>query len=144
MFKSILRVLLVVITKQAKQRGNTMITKTMYMSATGKENHHNYHAQFVTEQTKAFVLSRFSVKQLLASNDFYLNDLNVPQGPSGWWWDKSPANEELLRTVGEVKAGYRASQATYTCIGKAAARMIIEEARAAMNPDVSHLEQNQQ
>lgn len=98
------------------------------------ELHHDYHAQFVTEGTKRFILRSLSVddiKKALDSGDEHLNDIKIPYNNmgrgGGWWWDDSPYNLELMRELGAVSERALPSMATRTCIGKAAAKMLVNE-----------------
>ena len=95
--------------------------------------HHDFYAQFVTDSTKRFVLGSLTVEQIkkaIESGDEHLNKIKIPfnnMGSGGnWWWDGAPVNEALVRELGE-----NMSPSTHTCVGKAAARILIEEAKAA-------------
>lgn len=103
-----------------------MYTRKDYM--TKKCSHHEYYSQFVTEGTKRFVLRDLTIKQIknaINSGDEHLNEIKIPFNNMGrggsWWWDNSPANEILIKELGESR-----SPSTYTCVGKAAARILIE------------------
>ena len=106
----------------------TTFTRTQYMN---KEcTHDEYYSQFVTELTLSFVRNRIGIPKLLESNDVHLNDIGIKHsngGAGSWIWDHSPINGALLRELGGVSAGCMPSPATYTCIGKAAARMLIAQ-----------------
>ena len=102
-----------------------MITRKEYMSDSSNL-HHDYYAQFVTEETKSFVLTRIGMNKLLASKDGHLNDI-APMGPQGWIWDYSPMSYTKAREAGEMPEGNWASQSCHTCVGKAAARILLAE-----------------
>lgn len=109
-----------------------MITRDEYMS-NSNELHQAYFAQFVTEGTKAFVLRSLSVeaiKKALAEGDEHLNKIKIPYNHmgrgGGWWWDDAPINLTLARKLGEVSKNGDGAPCTYTCIAKAAARMLAE------------------
>tara|TARA_R110000796_G_scaffold246028_1_gene370587 strand:- start:31 stop:351 length:321 start_codon:yes stop_codon:yes gene_type:complete len=105
-----------------------MITRKQYMN---KEcTHHEYNSQFVTEATKRFVLSELKVediKHALENGDEHLNKIKIPFNNmgsyGGWWWDNAPINTGLVRECGD-----NLSPSTYTCVAKAAARILINEA----------------
>ena len=101
-----------------------MITREQYME-NSNELSHKYYAQFVTEGTLNFVESQFGIERLKASKDEHLNDLcSYTQGGAGnWAWDFSPINKGLLKPLGENN-----SDSTHTCVGKAAARILLERA----------------
>lgn len=91
---------------------------------------HDYYAQFVTESTKQFVLASLTIEKLkkaIESGDEHLNEIKIPFNNMGrggnWWWDGAPLNQALAKEAGEGN-----SMATHTCVGKAAARILIEEA----------------
>lgn len=99
------------------------ITRTEYME-NSSELHHAYYSQFVTPMTIAFVNSRIGLKRLQASTCEHLNDVvQWELGGQTWLWDRSPINERLARELGEGL-----SRSTYTCVGKAAAKMILRDA----------------
>jgi len=101
------------------------ITRTEYME-NSSELHHAYYSQFVTPQTIAFVKSRIGLKRLQASTCEHLNDVvKWEQGGRTWLWDRSPINSTLAKELGEGN-----SQTTRTCVGKAAARIILENENA--------------
>lgn len=99
------------------------ITRTEYMD-NSKELHHKYFSQFVTPQTIAFVKSQIGLKRLQQSTCEHLNDVvRWEQGGRTWLWDRTPINAPLAKELGEGT-----SMATRTCVGKAAAKMILAEA----------------
>lgn len=109
------------------------ITRKEYMQ-NSSELHHDYHAQFVTENTKKFVLRSLSVddiKNALDNGDKHLNGLKIPYNNmsrcGGWWWDDAPYNLNLMREMGAVSNRALPSMATRTCVGKAAARILVNE-----------------
>lgn len=104
------------------------ITRDEYMN-NSEVLHQSYYAQFVTQETIKFVESRIGLKKLLESKCKYFNDIGIKHsngGRGGWLWDNSPINLKLLRECGGVSEGYMPSPATYTSIGKVAARMLVD------------------
>jgi hypothetical protein len=100
------------------------ISRTEYME-NSSELHHAYWSQFVTPATMHFVESRIGLAKLLKSNDEHLNDVVKWQnGGRNWLWDQSPMNTPLARELGEC-----ASASSHTCVGKAAARILLENAK---------------
>lgn len=97
-----------------------MITREDYMN-NSSELHHAYYSQFVTQATKDFVLREFGMEKLKASKDVHLNDL-CKHSQGTWTWDYSPVNTKLIRKAGECM-----SYSVITCVGKAAARILLEE-----------------
>ena len=98
-----------------------MITYREYL-ANSTELHHEYFLQFVTEDTKRFVLRTVGLPKLLQSNCQYLNDV-VNQDDNGHWvWDSSPCNGPLM-----YEAGNTLTHSDRTCVGKAAAKELIRE-----------------
>jgi hypothetical protein len=87
------------------------------------ENHCDYYAQFITPATEAFILSHVGLKKLKTSKDKYFNDIikHSNGGAGGWIWDRTPFNTTLARELGE-----NLSMSTHTCIGKEAARRLLE------------------
>jgi len=105
-----------------------MISRSDYMD-NSSELHHQYYSQFVTPATISFVNSAIGLKKLQASNDPHLNDVvRWENYGRTWLWDRSPMNTVLAK---ELKEG--TSQSTRTCVGKAAARIILEEAKNVRN-----------
>jgi hypothetical protein len=102
-----------------------MITRDEYMS-NSSELHHTYYSQFVTPSTLIFVNRNIGLARLQASTDKHLNDVVRWERGGTWLWDRSPINEQLAKELGEG-----CSMSTRTCVGKAAARMILEEANTA-------------
>lgn len=103
-----------------------MISRSDYMK-NSSELHDAYYRQFVTPATISFVKDCIGLKRLQASTDLHLNDVVQWGGwrNQGWLWDSSPINEKLASKLGESL-----SMSTRTCVGKAAARMILEEAQS--------------
>lgn len=102
-----------------------MISRSDYMK-NSSELHDAYYRQFVTPATISFVKNCIGLKRLQASTDEHLNDVvRWGRGGQTWLWDSSPVNEKLTSKLGESL-----SMSTRTCIGKAAARMILEEAES--------------
>lgn len=109
-----------------------MKTRKQYMN--GEVSHHEFYSQFVTESTKRYVLDSLSIEQLknaIDSGDEHLNEIKIPfnnMGSGGnWWWDFSPINLKLARELGAVGLNSIPSASTLTCVGKAAARILVEE-----------------
>jgi len=110
------------------------ITKKEYMN-NSSELHHEYHAQFVTEGTKRFILSSLSIediKKALESGDEHLNKIKIPYNNmsrgGGWWWDDAPMNVMLWKEAnGYENKRILPSQATRTCVAKAAAKILTEQ-----------------
>ena len=110
------------------------ITKKEYMN-NSSELHHEYHAQFVTEETKKYILSSLSVeniKNALEGGDKHLNEIKIPYNNmsrgGGWWWDNAPMNIELWRECnGYERKNVLPSLSTRTCVAKAAAKMLTEQ-----------------
>ena len=100
---------------------HTEMRKHPLDSSERKKIHQKYFAQFVTEKTFFFVHGEIGVEKLLKSKCEYFNDV-VKMQDWGWTWDLSPINTVLAKELGE-----NSSQATRTCVGKAAARIILED-----------------
>lgn len=103
-----------------------MITYEEYMK-NGSELNHKYYAQFVTEQSKAFILNHFKIETLVASECKYFNDLNVERsrgGAGAWIWDYCPIPYDFIRSTGMTNVD---TPAVHTSIGKATARVLVEE-----------------
>ena len=93
-------------------------------------SHHEFYAQFVTERTLSFVRDRIGLVKLRKSSCPHFNDVGIKHSSGGagsWVWDYSPVNMPLLQELGVVSTGYRPNPSTYTCIGKAAARMLLAQ-----------------
>ena len=119
--------------KQTNQGTRTMkkkITRAEYME-NSHELFHAYYAQFVIEETRQFVAQHIGIKKLRKSKDEHFNDIihHSNNGQGGWIWDSSPLNLELARELGEIHPGYLGSQSTHTCVGKEAARQLLEESK---------------
>jgi len=106
--------------------GNTSTLKTREQYMNKEVSHFDYHSQFVTESTKRFILNSLTVEQIreaLDSGDEHLNKIKIPYNNMGrggrWWWDDAPINTILVR-----EAGDNLSPAIYTCVAKAAARIL--------------------
>ena len=71
---------------------------------------------------------QIGIEKLRASKDGHLNDIvsHSNGGAGGWIWDSSPCDIGLMREAGECSKGYLPSQCAHTCVGKAAARIILE------------------
>ena len=106
------------------------ITREEYMKDSSNL-FHDYYSQFVTEETKRFVLNSLTVESIQKaynSGDVSLNEIKIPYNNmgsgGGWWWDDAPINLNLARELGEVSKNGRGSPSTRTCIGKTAARIL--------------------
>lgn len=100
-----------------------MMTRSEYME-NSRERHDAYYRQFVTPATIAFIESNIGLEKLQKSTCEHLNDVvRWEQGGRTWLWDRSPINTQLAKECGEGL-----SMSTRTCVGKAAARMILENA----------------
>jgi len=106
------------------------MTRTEYMNDSSSK-HHEYYAQFVTESTKAYILRSLTIKDLkeaIKNGDKHFNKIKIPfnnMGSGGdWWWDFAPLNTKLAHEMGEG-----ISKSTHTCVGKAAARILVEESK---------------
>lgn len=103
------------------------ITRSEYME-NSKELHHVYYLQFVTENTKRFILNSLTIdkiKNALDNGDEHLNKIRIPYNHmgkgGGWWWDDAPINMDLIKELGEGN-----SPGTHTCVAKAAAKMLVD------------------
>lgn len=105
-----------------------MITREQYM-ANSSELHNDYYLQFATESTFLFVRSSIGIEKLKSSKDKYFNDIiRMPgRADARWIWDSSPMNLDLARELGEVGQKSLPSKSTRTCVGKAAARKLLND-----------------
>lgn len=105
-----------------------MITREQYL-ANGSELHQDYFLQFATESTFQFVRYSIGIEKLKTSKDKYFNDIIRLPGTADatWIWDSSPMNLALARELGEVGQKYLPSKSTRTCVGKAAARKLLND-----------------
>lgn len=98
----------------------TIITRKEYLDQShidGLAAHRAYHAQFVTDSTRAAVLRAITLPRLLASTDPHLNDIPLHE------WDRIGAPVYVKRLK---EAGDYLTKAGYVCIVKEAARQLIE------------------
>ena len=107
-----------------KANETKLMTRKQYME-NSSENFRAYYGQFVTQSAIDFVKRNIGIKKLKESKDPHFNDIikHSNGGAGGWIWDHTPFNIELARKLGECN-----SMATHTCIGKEAARQILEGA----------------
>jgi len=99
-----------------------MIKRSEYME-NSSELHHVYYSQFVTPETLNFVRNQIGMDKIKASKDPHLNDVvKWEQGGQTWKWDRSPINVPYAKECGEG-----VSLSTRTCVGKAAARMLLKQ-----------------
>lgn len=103
-----------------------MITYKEYMN-NSSELHQAFYAQFVTDETIDFIKSRIGIDKIKASKCHHLNDVVKMGASGGWIWDYSPLDLSKARQLGAVGKHSYPSQATHTCVGKAAARMLLAE-----------------
>ncbi len=105
-----------------------MITRDQYM-ANSSELHFAYYLQFATPATFQFVRSSIGLEKLKTSKDKYFNDvIKMPgRADATWIWDSSPMNLTLAREIGEVGQKSLPSKSTCTCVGKAAARKLLND-----------------
>lgn len=99
-----------------------MKTRQQY---TNKEiSHHDFYAQFVTPETKAWVLQRIGLAALEKSTDEYFND--IPLGRWDGFFSSSAFVEvrKLLKEAGDVNAN---SLGNAVCVAKTAARVILKD-----------------
>lgn len=105
-----------------------VFTREQYMN--NEVSHHKYYAQFVTPRTLEQVRNTIGLEALRASEDGHFNDVKLPFNNMGrggtWWWDTVDINQDLCRVVGENN-----SHSTHTCVGKAAARILLSRATKA-------------
>lgn len=108
------------------------ITRKDYMD-NSSELHHAFYSQFITESTNRFILNSLTVediKKALEDGDEHLNEIKIPYNHMGrggrWWWDDAPINVGLLKELGVC-----ASPSTFTCVAKAAARILAEQSKEA-------------
>lgn len=103
------------------------ITKHQY-SQNSSELHHAFYSQFVTDATLAFVKNQIGLERLRKCTDPHLNHVQgIQMTANGWIWDKSPIDLTLARELGAVSEGCLPSLATRTCVGKAAAKMLLAQ-----------------
>ena len=105
-------------------------TRKQYMDY--EVSHQEYYAQFVTESTRRYVFSEFSAEELKQAfaEDEHLNNLKIPfnnHGSGGnWWWDYTPIDTSSFEEIGECD-----NCATRTCVGKAMAKIMVDEIKQA-------------
>jgi len=78
------------------------------------------------------------MKKLLKSKDERFNDVaKISHNGAGTWiWDFTPVNLQLMRECEEVSLRGRPSQSTHTCVGKAAARQLVEQYHASQPQEI--------
>lgn len=114
---------------KTKQERRTGKTRQQYMN---KEiSHFEFYSQFVNEETKNYILNSLTVEQIkeaLNNGDEHLNKIKIPYNNMGsggsWWWDHAPINRTLVKQLGGSL-----SPSTFTCVAKAAARILADESR---------------
>lgn len=121
------------ISTEGNQQGDNemKITREEYMQDSNNL-HHGFYSQFVTDGTLNYVKDNIGVERLLKSNCEYFNDIGIKHsrgGAGSWVWDFAPINTQLARELGAVSANCHPSPSTITCIAKAAARILVAEAR---------------
>lgn len=96
-----------------------MITRKDYID--GNATHREYYAQFVNEQTIAFVVRRIGASEIRESTDPHMNDIPLRL------WDNLAGS--LLPMATTFKStGDCPSLSGYVCIAKEAARQFKESA----------------
>lgn len=100
-----------------------MITYQEYMK-NSSELYQKYYEQFITNDTIEFVKTRIGVEKLKKSEDLYFNDIISLNGSNAWIWDFTPFDVQLMRECGGVNAN---SPSCHTCVGKACARMLLNQ-----------------
>jgi hypothetical protein len=107
------------------------ITRKEYMK-NSSELFDAYYGQFINHSTEMFVLGQIGIEKLKSSKDEHFNDIikHSNGGAGGWIWDHTPFNLELAYELGEVTRGYLAAPSTHTCIGKTAARRLLNNLKA--------------
>ena len=108
------------------------ITRKEYMENSG-ELFSDYYGQFITHATEMFILNHIGLEKLKTSKDEHFNDIikHSRGGAGDWVWDYTPFNLELARELGEVSERGLGSASTHTCIGKEAARRLLELEKVA-------------
>lgn len=101
------------------------ITRADYMK-NSEALHHAFFSQFVTDETLSFVKNKIGMEKIRASKDAHLNDVVKWDRGNSWLWDFSPMDVEKAKQLGEVSPKALPSQSTRTCVGKAAARILLE------------------
>lgn len=89
--------------------------------------HQDFYQQLVTEDTLHYVCTRIGVQRLLKSEDPHFNDIIPSSGRGSWLWDHTPIDLQKARELGEVGINSSPSLSTRTCVGKAAAQMLLDE-----------------
>jgi hypothetical protein len=93
--------------------------------------HRQYYEQFITDQTRIWVIDNIGLEKLRKSKDEYFNDLGYEHTYSNalrtstWIWDNAPVNVNKMRECGEC-SDYP-SLCVRTCVAKHAARILLEE-----------------
>lgn len=101
------------------------ITREEYMKDSNNL-HHAYYSQFITESTKQFILNNIGIELLKKSQDKHFNDI-IKHSRNTWIWDRTPINLVKARELEGIGQGYLPSQSFHTCVGKACARILLEE-----------------
>jgi len=102
------------------------ITHQEYMQDS-ERLYQDFYQQFVTEDTLHYVCTHIGVQRLLESEDPHFNDILSRSGRGSWLWDRTPIGLQKARELGEVGMNSLPSLSTRTCVGKAAARMLLDE-----------------
>ena len=99
-----------------------MITRQQYIDT--PELHHEFYSQFVTDATFQFIKANIGLEKLQASDCPHLNDVvRWERGGQTWLWDHTPVNQQRIKDAGESL-----TMSVRTCVGKAAARILLKEA----------------
>ncbi|MCP4485389.1 MAG: hypothetical protein GY823_12645, partial [Flavobacteriaceae bacterium] len=112
------------------------ITRNQYMK-NSSELHDDYYSQFVTNETIQFISLNIGVDKLRKSKCEHFNDV-VRMVQNSWIWDKSPINMKLARDLKEISRNALPSPSTRTCIGKAAARMLLKKTYTTKNQKIKY------
>lgn len=107
-----------------------MFTRQQYMN--NECTQREYYSQFVTQATLLFAQRIVDEYDLVNCED--QEHLNTPKikysngGAGSWVWDSAPMNLALAHELGECSG--HGSPCTHTCVGKAAAKIIIAQLKA--------------
>jgi hypothetical protein len=105
-----------------------MITRKEYME-NSSVSHQQYYEQFVTDQTKIWVINNIGLGKLKNSKDGNFNDLGYRHTyshalkTSTWIWDNAPVNVDKMRECGDCVT--YPSLGSRTCVAKQAARILL-------------------
>lgn len=86
----------------------------------GNCTHQEYYAQFIVPSTYTFIKERIGMDTLRRSTNIHFNDVIRCIGSSKWIWDYTPIDLDKLRLANDFN-----SANTRTCVGKAAAKILL-------------------